>query len=62
MQPPTYREIIRQLLSEGFAERPSKGDHRRFSKDGHKVTVRDQGAKHPSWKEWQSIKAQAGWE
>ncbi len=62
MQPPTYREIIRQLLCEGFAERPSKGDHRRFAKEGRKVTVRDQGGKHPSWAEWQSIKRQAGWE
>lgn len=61
MQPPTYREIIQRLLHEGFAERTSAGDHRRFSKDGHKVTVRDQGGKHATWKEWQSIKKQAGW-
>lgn len=61
MQPPTYREIIKRLQSEGFAERASHGDHRRFVKDGHKMTVRDQGGKHPTWREWQSIKKQAGW-
>lgn len=61
MQPPTYREIIQQLLREGFVERASAGDHRRFSKNGYKVTVRDQGGTHATWREWQSIKRQAGW-
>lgn len=61
MEPPTYREIIRRLLKEGFAERPSKGDHRRFAKDGRKVTVRDKGGDHPYWDEWRSIRDQAGW-
>ena len=50
MQPPTYREIIQQLLREGFVERVSAGDHRRFSKNGYKVTVRDQGGKHATWR------------
>ena len=61
MQPPTYREIIQRLLNEGFVERRSHGDHRRFVKDGRKVTVRDQGGRHPGWKEWASIRVQAGW-
>lgn len=61
MQPPTYREIIRRLHKEGFRERESRGDHRRFVKGPNKVTVRDQGGKHPSWREWQSIQRQAGW-
>lgn len=61
MEPPTYREVIRLLLREGFSERASAGDHRRFCKGPHKVTVRDAGGDHPSWKEWQSIQRQAGW-
>ena len=61
MEPPTYREIIRRLKKEGFSERPSKGDHRRFELEGRKVTVRDQGGDHPSWPEWRSIQNQAGW-
>ena len=61
MQPPKYREIIQRLKQEGFSERPSKGDHRRFYKGIRKVTVRDQGSKHPTWAEWKSIKDQAGW-
>lgn len=61
MQPPTYREIIHRLLSEGFSERRSAGDHRRFCKGPHRVTVRDAGSDHPSWQEWGSIKRQAGW-
>lgn len=40
MQPPAYREIIRRLLKEGFCERASKGDHRRFCKGAMRVTVR----------------------
>lgn len=61
MQPPAYKEIIRRLLKEGFCERASKGDHRRFCKGAMRVTVRDQGNKHPTWREWSSIKKQAGW-
>lgn len=61
MQPPSYHEIIRRLLREGFTDRESHGDHRRFCKGPHRVTVRDQGGKHPTWREWQSIQSQAGW-
>lgn len=61
MQPPTYREIIRRLQKEGFQERRSRGDHRRFYNGTRRVTVRDQGGAHPSWSEWQSIQKQAGW-
>ncbi len=61
MQPPTYREIIRRLFSEGFAEAKSNGDHRRFRKGPLRVTVRNQGNDHPSWQEWGYIRRQAGW-
>ena len=61
MEPPTYREIIRRLQAEGFTERASKGDHRRFAFGDRRVTVRDQGGKHPTRSEWSSIRRQAGW-
>lgn len=46
MQPPTVREIIRRLESEGFKNVRTVGDHRRYVKGNRKVTVAGKPNEH----------------
>lgn len=61
MQPPTVREVIRMLEDDGFEHVRTVGDHRRYVKDGCKVTVAGKPGEHLPRKTWKSIRIQAGW-
>lgn len=61
MQPPTYREIIARLKSEGFTLARQRGSHATYAKDEMKVTVPGHGGKTPKKGTWDNIKRQAGW-
>ncbi len=61
MQPPTVREVISRLESEGFRFERQKGSHRRYVKGSQKVTVAGNLNDNLHPKTWASIKNQAGW-
>lgn len=61
MQPPTVREVISRLESEGFRLVRQKGSHRRYVKGNRKVTVAGDLNDNLHPKTWASIKNQAGW-
>ncbi len=61
MEPPTVREVIRRLESEGFVQVGQKGDHRRYARGSQKVTVAGKPSEHLLRKTWKSIEQQAGW-
>lgn len=61
MQPPTVREVISRLESEGFRLERQKGSHRRYVKGSRKVTVAGSLNDNLHPKTWASIKNQAGW-
>lgn len=62
MGPPSSREVISRLLSEGWIEVRTKGDHHQFQHPQKKGTVT---VPHPKkqlhWMSWNGIKKQAGW-
>lgn len=61
MQPPTVREVIRRLESEGFVHVRTVGDHRRYAKGNRRVTVAGKPSEHLHPKTWKSVRDQAGW-
>ena len=61
MQPPTVREVIKRLESEGFILVRIVGDHRRYVNGNRKVTVPGKPSEHLHPKTWKSIRDQAGW-
>lgn len=61
MQPPTYREIVARLRSEGYARVAQKGSHAKYVGNGRTVTVNGEGGDRPRKGTWGNIKRQAGW-
>ena len=61
MQPPTVREVIKRLESEGWEMLRMKGDHRRFAKGDRRVTIAGKPGDHLKPKTWTRIQEQAGW-
>lgn len=61
MQPPTVREAIKRLESEGWVLHRVRGDHRIFVKSGAMVSV--PGGMNDTLKRgtYGAIKRQAGW-
>jgi predicted RNA binding protein YcfA (HicA-like mRNA interferase family) len=57
----TAREAIQRLRREGWAERPGKGSHMIFKKDGRRVVVSNHPGEIPTGT-LRAICAQAGWE
>lgn len=61
MQPPTVREVIGRLESEGWHLARTKGDHRQFKKGGKVVTVAGKMGQHLDRGTWKGIKDSTGW-
>lgn len=61
MQPPTVREVISRLTSEGWVLRRTKGDHRQFGKDGRVITVAGKMSDHLDRGTYRQIRRSAGW-
>ena len=61
MQPPTVREVIKMLEDDGFVLVRIAGDHRRFAKNGQRVTVSGKMSDHLAPGTWANVKRQAGW-
>jgi predicted RNA binding protein YcfA (HicA-like mRNA interferase family) len=57
----TAREVIARLRRDGWTERPGKGAHLIFKKDGRRVVVANHRGDVPSGT-LRAICAQAGWE
>lgn len=58
---PTYREITKRLLKEGWKQARQDGSHKQFLRDGKRVTVAGTGGKQPSVGQWKDIQRKAGW-
>lgn len=61
MQPPTVREVIKRLESEGWKELRRKGSHRQYVKDGKSITVAGKQSEHLDRGTYAGIKRGAGW-
>ena len=61
MEPPTVREVIQRLEREGWCHVSTKGDHRKYGRDGSSVTVSGKLGDHVRKGTYASIKRQAGW-
>jgi predicted RNA binding protein YcfA (HicA-like mRNA interferase family) len=55
------KDIIRRLLSEGWAYSHTRGSHHYYKKEGHLLVVPVHGAKDLSKGTLRSIEKQAGW-
>ena len=61
MQPPTVREVIDRLRSEGWEHVRTSGDHRMFSKGGRLVVVSGKMGDHLARGTYSNIRRMAGW-
>ena len=61
MQPPTVREVIRRLKSEGWVLDHTTGDHRIFRRDGKVIPVAGKESDHLDRGTYGSIRRRAGW-
>ena len=61
MQPPTVREVIGRLESEGWALARQSGDHRMYVRDGRAIPVAGKLKEHLDRGTYGAIKRAAGW-
>lgn len=61
MQPPTVREVIERLESEGWKLTRQNGDHRMFVKNGKAIPVAGKLSEHFDRGTYGAIKRSAGW-
>ncbi|MDR2721675.1 MAG: type II toxin-antitoxin system HicA family toxin [Coriobacteriaceae bacterium] len=61
MQPPTIREIILMLESDGFVKVRDRGGRRIYRRGNRVVTLHGKDSERPKKGTYGAIKRQAGW-